>query len=178
MELGAGPAREPAFDEQFVAEVDDDGRAILRFGDDEYGRALPEEAESLDAVYRVGNGRAGNVGPETIAHVAARRRAWIERVRNPLAADEGTDPETIEEVRQLAPQAFHTELFRAVTEADWAEAAKRLAGVAGAVATYRWTGSWTRSSSPSTRPTAPTSSTCRTAARGSSRASSSACARS
>jgi predicted phage baseplate assembly protein len=55
---------------------------------------------------------------------------------------QGTDPETIEEVRQRAPQAFHTELFRAVTEADWAEAARRQKGVAGAVATYRWTGSW------------------------------------
>jgi predicted phage baseplate assembly protein len=67
---------------------------------------------------------------------------WIVNLRNPLAAQAGADPETIEEVRQLAPQAFHSELFRAVTEADWAEAAERLTDVQGAVATYRWTGSW------------------------------------
>ena len=68
--------------------------------------------------------------------------SWIDAVRNPLPARDGVDAETIEEVRQLAPQAFHAELFRAVTEDDWAEAARRLPDVAGAVATYRWTGSW------------------------------------
>ena len=133
----------PPLEEHFVAEIDDDGRAILRFGDDEYGRALGGDVESLKAVYRVGNGRAGNVGAEAIAHVApAATVSWIDGVRNPLPARDGVDAETIEEVRQLAPQAFHTELFRAVTEEDWAEAARRLTDVAGAVATYRWTGSW------------------------------------
>jgi len=129
-------------DRHFVAEVDDDGRAFLRFGDGEYGARL-SDVDSLRAVYRVGNGRAGNVGREAIAHAAPVLAApWIEAVRNPLAASAGTDPETIEEVRQLAPQAFHTELFRAVTEEDWSEAARRLPDVQGAVATYRWTGSW------------------------------------
>ena len=129
-------------DRHFVAEVDDDGRANLRFGDGEYGSRLGDIV-SLRAVYRVGNGRAGNVGAEAIAHAAPTLAAdWIVRIRNPLAARDGVDPETIEEVRQLAPQAFHTELFRAVTEEDWAEAARRLPDVQGAVATYRWTGSW------------------------------------
>ncbi len=129
-------------DRHFVAEVDDDGRAILRFGDGEYGARL-SDVVSMHAVYRVGNGRVGNVGAEAIAHAAPLLAApWIVRLRNPLAARAGADPETIEEVRQLAPQAFHSELFRAVTEADWAEAAERLADVQGAVATYRWTGSW------------------------------------
>jgi hypothetical protein len=132
----------PPLEQHFVAEIDDDGRATLRFGDDEYGRALGEVV-SLRAVYRVGNGRPGNVGAEAIAHVApAAAVNWIDGVRNPLPARDGVDAETIEEVRQRAPQAFHTELFRAVTEEDWAEAARRLPDVAGAVATYRWTGSW------------------------------------
>jgi hypothetical protein len=136
--LESGP-----LDEHFVAEIDDDGAAILRFGDGEYGRELPD-ASALRAVYRIGNGRPGNVGREAIAHVApAIASTWIDTVRNPLVAQDGEDPETIEEVRQLAPQAFHTELFRAVTEDDWAEAAKRMAGIQGAVASYRWTGSWT-----------------------------------
>jgi hypothetical protein len=136
--LESGP-----FDTQFVAEVDDSGRALLRFGDDQYGRSLGN-ALALDSTYRVGNGRAGNVGREAIAHVAPSVAGLpIARVRNPLAAVAGVDAETIEQVRQLAPQAFHSQLFRAVTEADWAEAALRLPDVAGAVATYRWTGSWT-----------------------------------
>ena len=131
-----------AFDRHFVAEVDNEGRALLRFGDDEYGRSLGD-VSSLEAVYRVGNGRSGNIGAETVSHVATPGPAgWIDGVRNPLPARDGFDAETIEEVRQLAPQAFHSVLFRAVTEEDWAEAARRLTDVAGAVATFRWTGSW------------------------------------
>ena len=63
-------------------------------------------------------------------------------VRNPLAAMGGTDPETIEEVQQWAPQAFRVEQFRAVTEADYASIATRLPQVQSAVASFRWTGSW------------------------------------
>jgi hypothetical protein len=37
---------------------------------------------------------------------------------------------------------MRAELKRAVTEADWVRAAEQLDGVAGAVATFRWTGSW------------------------------------
>ena len=129
-------------DRHFVAEIDDDGRANLRFGDGQYGSRLGDVV-SLHAVYRVGNGRAGNVGAEAIAHAAPTLAAgWLTAIRNPLAARGGVDAETIEEVRQLAPQAFHSELFRAVTVEDWAEAARRLPDIQGAVATYRWTGSW------------------------------------
>ena len=131
------------FDAQFVAEVDDASRALLRFGDDQYGRALTD-VTALTATYRVGNGRAGNVGREAIVHAApAVTGTPITALRNPLAARDGADAETIEEVRQLAPQAFHSELFRAVTEADWVAAARRMPDVADAAATYRWTGSWT-----------------------------------
>jgi predicted phage baseplate assembly protein len=63
-------------------------------------------------------------------------------VRNPLPTRDGTDPETIEHVRQIAPAAFHAEQFRAVTEADYVKAAAKLSSVSGAVATFRWTGSW------------------------------------
>ena len=63
-------------------------------------------------------------------------------MRNPLPAQGGTDPETIEEVRQFAPAEFRAEQFRAVVEADYTAAAKKLPEVAGAVASFRWTGSW------------------------------------
>jgi hypothetical protein len=133
------------FDLAFTAEVDDDGRAILRFGDGEYGRRV-DGATAFTAVYRVGNGRAGNVGAEALAHISlapgANAFGRIESVRNPLPARSGADPETIEEVRRLAPDAFRAEQFRAVTEADYAAAAKKLPGVQGAVASFRWTGSW------------------------------------
>jgi hypothetical protein len=132
----------PRFEPHFVAEVGNDGRASLRFGDGEYGRE-PAGATAFRAVYRIGNGTAGNVGAESIAHVAVNGVAgWIDAVRNPLAAIGGADAETIEEVRRRAPQAFRAEQFRAVTEADYVAAARRLPEVAGAVAAFRWTGSW------------------------------------
>ena len=133
------------FDTSFVAEIDDDGRAILRFGDAEYGRMVGG-ATGFAAVYRVGNGRAGNVGHDSLFHVAlpggSSAAGRIEVVRNPIAATGGVDPETIEEVRRLAPDAFRAEQFRAVTEADYRAAALKLPEVSGAVAAFRWTGSW------------------------------------
>ncbi len=133
------------FDRHFTVEVDDGGRPTLRFGDDEYGRH-PAGATSFTAVHRLGNGRSGSVGAESLAHAVRPAAAllWpaIQAVRNPLPAQDGTDAESIEEVRQLAPAAFRAEQFRAVVEADYAAAAGKLPEVAGAVASFRWTGSW------------------------------------
>src|SRR5262249_32116918 len=56
------------FDAAFVAEVDNDQRAVLRFGDGEYGQTIAG-ATAITATYRVGNGLAGNVGAEALAHV-------------------------------------------------------------------------------------------------------------
>ncbi len=132
----------PPLARHFVAETGNDGGAVLRFGDGEHGRE-PAGATRLVASYRVGNGAAGNVGREAFAHlVLAGGAPWLDQVRNPLAAAGGTPPETLEEVRRRAPQAFRAEQFRAVTEADYAAAAKKMPEVAGAVATFRWTGSW------------------------------------
>ncbi len=52
----------------FVVEIQDDGRARLRFGDDTHGRR-PEEETEFKAIYRIGNGAAGNVGAESIRHL-------------------------------------------------------------------------------------------------------------
>ncbi|HEY2637169.1 MAG TPA: putative baseplate assembly protein, partial [Solirubrobacteraceae bacterium] len=135
--LDSGP-----FDEQFVAEVDDEGRAELRFGDGEYGRAL-EDVTGLTAVYRVGNGRAGNVGHDTLTTLAlAGAPGFVTAITNPLPATGGVDAETVEQVRRRAPEAMRAVLERAVTEADWVTAAEQLEGVSGAVATFRWTGTW------------------------------------
>ncbi|HEY5912271.1 MAG TPA: hypothetical protein VJA21_16840 [Verrucomicrobiae bacterium] len=135
----------PGTERHFTAEVENDGRPTIRFGDDEYGQR-PAGATAFTAIYRIGNGRAGNVGAESLAHAVQPLIApgWpaIAKVRNPLPAQDGTDVETIEEVRQFAPAAFRAEQFRAVVEADYSAAAKKLPEVAGAVASFRWTGSW------------------------------------
>ncbi len=127
------------FAADFVVENELDGTSYLRFGDDVMGRK-PIEGSAFSATYRIGNGRAGNVGAEAISRVAT-KSAGIRRVRNPLPASGGTDPEPMEQVRLYAPQAFRTQ-ERAVTEADYAEMAQRHPGVQKAVANIRWTGSW------------------------------------
>jgi hypothetical protein len=124
----------------FVVEVDDDGQARLRFGDDTNGKR-PDPDTAFVASYRVGNGVDGNVGAEAIAHVVGSARGAFEAVRNPIAAAGGVDPEDIEAARRDAPQAFRTQ-ERAVTAADYAAAAERRPDVQRAAATFRWTGSW------------------------------------
>ncbi len=126
------------FATEFVAESESDGRAYLRFGDGIYGRP-PLVTEQLEARYRIGNGQAGNVGANALAHVVTAE--GVVGVSNPLPAQGGADPESLEEVRQYAPQAFRTQ-ERAVTPADYAAMAQRHPQVQRAAATRRWTGSW------------------------------------
>jgi hypothetical protein len=126
-------------DPHFVVEVEHDGSTRVRFGDDERGRR-PESGTAFEARYRVGNGRAGNVGADTLAHVVT-VDSDVVRVGNPLPATGGTDMEEDEVVRRRAPQAFRRQ-ERAVTPADYAEVTERHAGVQRAAATLRWTGSW------------------------------------
>jgi hypothetical protein len=131
-----------SFDQNFVVEVDNNNQALLRFGDDEYGRSV-FGALAFHSVYRVGNGARGNVGAEALTHLALSPVVkLVTTVRNPLAAGAGVDPELIAEVQQWAPQAFRVEQFRAVTEADYANIARKLPQVQSSVASFRWTGSW------------------------------------
>ena len=128
-----------AFAEEFVAEVEEDGRATLRFGDDEYG-LRPTPGTELTARYRIGNGTHGNIGGDSLAHIVTADNR-ITGVRNPLPASGGVDPETIEHVRRSAPSAYRIQ-ERAVTADDYAEVAQRYSEVQKAAATVRWTGSW------------------------------------
>jgi len=125
----------------FVVEVDDDGGANLRFGDDAHG-LRPAIGTAFTATYRVGNGTAGNVGADSIAHFVAKDHVKdVHKVRNPLPARGGVDPETAESARRNAPEAFRVQQ-RAVTPEDYAEVTERHAGIQRAAARLRWTGSW------------------------------------
>jgi hypothetical protein len=131
-------ASEPA-DRRFVAEVEADGRSYLRFGDDRFG-LRPARETAFTARYRVGNGVRGNVGADAIAYVVTEDDDVV-AAYNPLPAQGGIEPESIEEVRQSAPSAFRIQ-ERAVTPEDYAEVAQRHPQVQRAAATIRWTGSW------------------------------------
>ena len=131
-------------DRDFVVEMDDEGRAHLRFGDGELGR-MPEAGTLFKASYRVGNGVTGNVGAESISYIVFRTTS-IDGVsleaRNPMPAAGGTDREPLAEAKLLAPFVFRTDLQRAITAADYARLAERNSSVQRAAGELRWTGSW------------------------------------
>jgi hypothetical protein len=128
-----------SFARDFVVESEDDGSAILRFGDETSG-AAPAAGTQFRLSMRVGNGSAGNVGPDVLTRIVF-DGGGILAVRNPLPASGGTDPESATEIRQYAPQAFRNQ-ERAVSASDYADKAKLYPGVRDASASILWTGSW------------------------------------
>ncbi|AFY34128.1 putative baseplate assembly protein [Calothrix sp. PCC 7507] len=133
-------------DRNFVVEIDDDGYAHLRFGDGELGQQ-PEVGNHFFATYRIGNGIAGNIGADTIAHVVFRQNrpnGLTLQPHNPLPAQGGTDPQPLSEVKLFAPRSFRKELQRAIAADDYAQIVMRdfSSQVQRAAATLRWTGSW------------------------------------
>jgi len=120
----------------------------VRFGDGEFG-AVPPRGTRFRATYLAGNGRRANLPagavtrfdqPAPVDDLAI--QALVSAVENPLAIDDGVDPETPAEIRQLAPDAFRAVTYRAVRPEDYAEAVERLPWVQRAGCSLRWTGSW------------------------------------
>jgi hypothetical protein len=137
--LGSGPR-----DQHVVVEIDNDGRAHLRFGDGDLGR-MPAAGTAFSARYRVGNGPAGNVGAETIRYMLLLNQSLngaTIAVCNPMPARGGTPPETIAEVKLFAPHTFRRELQRAITADDYGRLAERPGTIQRAASSLRWTGSW------------------------------------
>lgn len=134
-------------DKLFVVEVESDGTAYLRFGDNKSGQK-PAPGTVFQANYRIGNGNAGNVGANTLCHLVSDNPGItgagdkILAIYNPLPAFGGVEQESISWVRQKAPYAFRRQ-ERAVTAKDYEEASKRCAlKIQRSTATFRWTGSW------------------------------------
>lgn len=139
--LGSGPD-----DRHFVAEIDNEGVAWLRFGDGQCGK-MPEAASTFNACYRVGNGTTGNVGAESISCFVFRHETVSTgglTVRNPLPARGGMDLEPIAEAKLLAPTAFRDILMRAIIADDYAALTQRefKGSLQRAAAVLAWTGSW------------------------------------
>lgn len=132
---------------EFVVEMETDGIAHIRFGDGIHGER-PASESNFKATYRIGNGPSGNIGARTLFHLASDDAILLAQVDpiqplwNPLPAKGGTKVESLEEVRQYAPQAFHLP-ERAVTMSDYEALAKRCKpSIQRAAARLRWTGSW------------------------------------
>ena len=131
-------------DAHFVVEIENNGEAHLRFGNDDLGRAV-EPGTTFWARYRVGNGLTGMVGPETILTMVTRPTSLNGydglEVRNPLPATGAIPPESMEDAMLLAPYAFRTKRERAITADDYARLAEENdPRVQRAAASLRWTG--------------------------------------
>jgi len=124
---------------QLVDYASNDGQTI-RFGDDLFGQA-PAHGAKFTVAFRLGNGSRMNVAPDTLV-VLPGGSPFVAELTNPLAATGGRDPESAEQIRTNAPQAYQRVAYRAVQPADYAEMAERLPWIQKAGATSRWTGSW------------------------------------
>jgi hypothetical protein len=96
------------------------------------------------ATCRYGAGAVGNVAVGAITQLDP---AWIARglfsaVTNPVVAQDGADPQSLQSVQRLAPQQFRAVPMRAVLAPDYAAAAQTLPWVKRAGTVFRWTGSW------------------------------------
>ncbi|GGA88631.1 putative baseplate assembly protein [Puia dinghuensis] len=131
----------------FVAEVESDGSTQIRFGNGLQGMR-PVSGSRFMATYRIGNGASGNIGAGTIAYLVTSDTALLSSIpqtgmiTNPLPAQGGVEPESMDTASQNAPDAFRTQ-ERAVTAQDYADFAQTCnPGIQVAACTFRWTGSW------------------------------------
>ncbi|HZJ64910.1 MAG TPA: putative baseplate assembly protein [Kofleriaceae bacterium] len=104
------------FDPHFTVTIDENDFMTVRFGTGQRGAVLPASAQ-VKAIYRVGLGRAGNVGPGTIT-VPVTSNASIASVSNPFAAEGGAERESIDEAKISGPGRVITQ-SRAVTLEDY-----------------------------------------------------------
>lgn len=131
-----------AFSRDFVVEAAPDGAPSLRFGDGIHG-LQPAAGTGFTVSGRFGSGPSGMIGPDALRRIVLPDGLAAARlsVRNPLPTTGGTAPESLDAIRLAAPQAFRVQ-DRAVTAADYAEAAMRHPEVANAAAQPRWTGAF------------------------------------
>ncbi|MEM9088869.1 MAG: hypothetical protein AAGC93_09015 [Cyanobacteria bacterium P01_F01_bin.53] len=120
----------------------------IRFGDGEFGR-IPDEETIFQVRYRTGPGQRANLPADTITQLMnpvdstpSVLAGDILAVTNPFPITNGRDPESVESIKQMAPEAFRALTFRAVRPEDYAEIAERLPWVQRAGARFRCTGSW------------------------------------
>ncbi|HXT30462.1 MAG TPA: baseplate J/gp47 family protein [Vicinamibacterales bacterium] len=126
-----------------AADYDGADGATLRFGDGVFG-AIPGDDTAFEVTYRAGGGSRGNVAAGAITRVDAAHPAAVDIVAvfNPLAASGGRDEEPDDQVREMAPQRFRAQQYRAVRAEDYERAAMTLPWVQRAGTQFRYTGSW------------------------------------
>ena len=118
------------------AETDAEGTVTLRFGGEGRGAVPPAGRRSIEAAYREGLGRVGDIEAGRLVRIR-KASPLLDAVTNPLPVRGGADPASTDDLVQQATRPVR--LFdRAVSVADHADLALLFPGVARAAA--RWTG--------------------------------------
>lgn len=121
-------------DRHFVVVVDQNDRATIKFGNGVNG-TIPQG--TIDTDYKTGGGTAGNVDATNISVIDG---SFTDDISNPVqitvsnltAASGGIDRDTVEQIRQEAPEGLRV-LNRTVSREDYEINAKRLPQVARAL---------------------------------------------
>jgi predicted phage baseplate assembly protein len=117
-----GPA-----DRAYTTQTDDADTTMVIFGNGTRGARVPTGTGNVSAQYRFGIGGAGNVAAGQISQLAT-RPPGAKAVVNPLGASGGADREDRDSARRNAPLAVAA-LERLVSEHDYADFARRFAGI-------------------------------------------------
>lgn len=123
----------------FTTFLDEEGNTHVIFGDNASGRIPPVNAQ-LYVTYRYGVGaRANDLAVDSINSIATNTLppdmdTFGLTVRNTASPLGGTDPESIDAMRQSIPRAASRIKSRAVTLNDYADLALQVPGVAKSVA--------------------------------------------
>jgi hypothetical protein len=121
-----------AKDRSFITLTDDNAVTTVNFGNGEHGARLPTGVQNVQAVYRNGIGKAGNVNAGQIKLLQT-KPLGVKEVVNPLRASGGADKESRDLARENAPLSVMA-LDRLVSVQDYADFTRRFAGIAKAIA--------------------------------------------
>lgn len=116
----------------FVTGRNDAGLTTITFGDGTEGTRLPTGLGNVQAIYRSGLGREGNVRAGQLTTLQTRPQG-VKEVRNPLRASGGAVAESRDVTRQNAPLGVRA-LDRLISVADHADFARAFAGIGKAAA--------------------------------------------
>jgi len=119
-------------DREYITQTDDSDKTTATAGNGEHGLRVPTGTANVKAVYRSGTGRPGNVNAQQISQMAT-QPLGVKGVINPLRAAGGADGDTRDQARRNIPIGI-TALDRLVSVQDYADFARRFAGIGKASA--------------------------------------------
>jgi predicted phage baseplate assembly protein len=122
----------------FSRRTTEDGKTLIQAGGGTFGAPFPTGSGNITATYRVGASAAGRVGAASLTTLLDRLQG-LSSVTNPLPADGGADPETMDTIRRNAPRTVRT-FDRAVSLQDFQDLVTESGEVAKALATWVWDG--------------------------------------